>query len=147
MASLGADVEMDEELDIPLSTTQAGKKVDELELLQFTTGVQGLFDSSASIPYFFPPANSVIPQEYRQTETAGAGGRGPAGGGAGARNAYEEDTQKEDWTSFWRQETDEEMKAIWEKDRLELTREWKKRHREAKKHRKRRGGNGAEDFD
>jgi hypothetical protein len=41
---------------------------------------------------------------------------------------------------FHARETDEAMKVYWEKKRLELTREWKKRAREGRKHRKRRGG-------
>ena len=49
---------------------------------------------------------------------------------------------------FWRQGNDEEMREIWQRDKLELTREWKRRHREARKQRRRRGGVGVgEDLD
>jgi hypothetical protein len=50
------------------------------------------------------------------------------------------DTEAEGYVGFWKQETDEEMKEIWEKDKVELTRDWKKRYRDGKKQRKRRGG-------
>ena len=43
---------------------------------------------------------------------------------------------------FWRRESYQEMKEIWERDKVELTREWKRRHRDAKKQRRRRGGGG-----
>jgi hypothetical protein len=51
-----------------------------------------------------------------------------------------EDREKEGYTGFWKQETDEEMKEIWERDKGDLTRDWKKRFRDGKKQRKRRGG-------
>jgi hypothetical protein len=41
---------------------------------------------------------------------------------------------------FWAQETDEEMRSIWERDRLGLTRDWKRRGREGRKAKRRRGG-------
>jgi hypothetical protein len=57
--------------------------------------------------------------------TAGQGTAGVGGAGVGG---------------FWRQETDEEMRTYWEEHHLDLTREFKRRHREAVKRRKRRGG-------
>ncbi|KAJ7879245.1 hypothetical protein B0H14DRAFT_3082928 [Mycena olivaceomarginata] len=41
---------------------------------------------------------------------------------------------------FQRNETDEEIRAKWEKEKVELTREWNRRWREAGKVRRRRGG-------
>ncbi|WVQ93632.1 hypothetical protein IAU59_000708 [Kwoniella sp. CBS 9459] len=48
--------------------------------------------------------------------------------------------------AFVRQEgeTDESMKKRWEAERVELTQGWKKKHREAKKQRRRKGGEDAE---
>jgi hypothetical protein len=43
---------------------------------------------------------------------------------------------------FWRTEGEEEIRAKWEIDKVELTRGWKKRWREAHKTRKRVGGGG-----
>ena len=50
------------------------------------------------------------------------------------------DEEDEGTQGFWRREDDKEMREIWEKDKLGLTREWKRRHRDAKKQRRRRGG-------
>lgn len=58
----------------------------------------------------------------------------------------QEEIGKSTWTPFSRQETDEEMKEIWDRDRGELTRDWKKRFREGRKARKRKGG-GVAEFD
>lgn len=52
-----------------------------------------------------------------------------------------------DWRTFCRTETDEEIKKRWEDTKGELTRDWKRRHREAVKSRKRRGGFGGDDRD
>jgi hypothetical protein len=46
---------------------------------------------------------------------------------------------------FWREKTDEDMKSLWEKDRLDLTREWKRRYRDARKQKRRRGGDAEQD--
>lgn len=48
---------------------------------------------------------------------------------------------------FWRCETEEEVKENWDENHLELTREFKRRHREAVKRRKRRGGVEGEDIE
>ena len=50
-----------------------------------------------------------------------------------------------DWRTFYRTETDEEIKKRWEEAKGDLTKDWKRRHREALKSRKRRGGAGADD--
>ncbi|WWD16369.1 hypothetical protein CI109_100795 [Kwoniella shandongensis] len=64
----------------------------------------------------------------------------------GGEGEEEEEVQKEPLQGFWRQdnEGDKEMKAIWEKDKLELTQGFKKRFRDAKKQRRRRGGEDVE---
>jgi hypothetical protein len=40
---------------------------------------------------------------------------------------------------FFRTESEEEIKARWEAQKLDLTRDWKRRHREAVKSQRRRG--------
>ncbi|KAH7910241.1 hypothetical protein BJ138DRAFT_1009253 [Hygrophoropsis aurantiaca] len=47
-----------------------------------------------------------------------------------------------DWRTagFYRTQTEDEIRQQWEDSKVELTREWKKRHREAGKSRRRRGG-------
>jgi hypothetical protein len=41
---------------------------------------------------------------------------------------------------FYRTETDDEIRAKWENEKVDLTREWNRRWREAGKVRRRRGG-------
>jgi len=48
---------------------------------------------------------------------------------------------------FWRHEDDKAMRDIWERDKLELTREYKRRHRDARKQRRRRGGGLGDEMD
>lgn len=129
MASLDPDLELDE-LDVPLAPSVRPAGQDELaplEPLHPTSTVTGLFDPDPSIPLFFPTASTF-------TDNTDAGKKG--------KDGYAETMQNEEWRGFWRVEgeTDEMMKDIWNRDRGELTKEWKKRHREAKKHRRRRGG-------
>jgi hypothetical protein len=48
---------------------------------------------------------------------------------------------------FFRSGTEEEIRARWESEKVELTREWKRRWREAGKvNRRRRGGGGDGDM-
>jgi len=75
----------------------------------------------STLPFFFP-----------QTSTTNSNGGG--GGGGHARNVK---------VKFGRTEDEAQIRARWEAARGELTREWKRRHREAVKSRRRRGGAGA----
>ena len=134
MANLDPDLELDE-LDVPLAPSLRPDNADELaplEVLQPGASVAGLFDPDPNIPLFFPTQSTFA-------------GDAAAGGGAAARkgkDAYAEAMEQEGWRGFWRAEgeTDETMKEIWNRDRGNLTTEWKKRYREARKHRRRRGG-------
>jgi hypothetical protein len=45
-----------------------------------------------------------------------------------------------DWRTFCRTQTSEEIRQRWESRKVELTKDWKRRHREAVKSRRRRGG-------
>jgi hypothetical protein len=74
-----------------------------------------------TLPFFFP-----------QTSTTNS-----KGGGYG-RNVK---------VKFARTEGEAQIRARWEAARGELTREWKRRHREAVKSRRRRGGGGGERVD
>ena len=117
LGALDADIELDEELDIPLAPPPIKQAYEPAAALQpLAASKKSHFDPDSSIPLFFP--------------TFGKGGK----------DAMKEDTEKEGYVGFWKQETDEEMKAIWENDKVELTRDWKKRYRDGKKQRKRRGG-------
>lgn len=117
LGALDADIELDEELDIPLAPPVIRQPLEPVaELQPLTQSKKSHFDPDPSIPLFFPSF------------------------GKGGKDAMREDTEREDYQGFWRQETDEEMKEIWERDKVELTRDWKKRYREGKKQKKRRGG-------
>ncbi|PSS31119.1 hypothetical protein PHLCEN_2v2343 [Hermanssonia centrifuga] len=48
------------------------------------------------------------------------------------------------WRNFCRTQTPEEIKQRWEEQKVELTKDWKRRHREAMKSRRRRGGGDGE---
>ena len=50
-----------------------------------------------------------------------------------------------DWRNFCRTETPEQTKQWWEEVKGDLTKDWKRRHREAIKSRRRRGGNDGGD--
>jgi len=117
LGALDADIELDEELDIPLAPPPIKQTYEPAAALQpLAASKKSHFDPDASIPLFFP--------------TFGKGGK----------DAMKEDTEHDGYVGFWKQETDEEMKQIWENDKVELTRDWKKRYRDGKKQRKRRGG-------
>jgi len=116
LGALDADIELDEELDIPLAPPPIKQTYEPAAALQpLAASKKSHFDPDSSIPMFFP--------------TFGKG-----------KDAMTQDTEADGYVGFWRQETDEEMKEIWENDKVELTRDWKKRYRDGKKQRKRRGG-------
>jgi hypothetical protein len=117
LGALDADIELDEELDIPLAPPPVRQPIQPAaELEPLAASKKSHFDPDSSIPLFFPSF------------------------GRGGKDAMKEDREKEGYTGFWKQETDEEMKEIWERDKGDLTRDWKKRYRDGKKQRKRRGG-------
>lgn len=117
LGALDADIELDEELDIPLAPPPVRQVYEPAaELQPLAASKKSHFDPDPSIPLFFPSF------------------------GKGGKDAMKEDREKEGYTGFWKQETDEEMKEIWERDKGDLTRDWKKRFRDGKKQRKRRGG-------
>lgn len=117
LGALDADIELDEELDIPLAAPPVRQPIQPAaELQPLAASSKSHFDPDPSIPLFFPSF------------------------GRGGKDAMKEDREKDGYTGFWKQETDEEMKEIWERDKGDLTRDWKKRYRDGKKQRKRRGG-------
>ncbi|ORY29773.1 hypothetical protein BCR39DRAFT_598585 [Naematelia encephala] len=136
LASLDPDLELDDNLDIPLPlpSTIAQQEL-EAPIEPLAPSSKALFDPDPSIPLFFPDPSSVPSQPN------GVGG----GSAKRTRDVVEIDMSKSDWVGFFAQETDEDMKEIWARDKLELTREWKRRFREGKKQRRRRGGAGAGD--
>lgn len=153
---------MADELDIPLAPHPSDAPRPELELLNHAP--KQVFDDSVEIPLFFasgPSKRGVgetsrpgwarhpisIQREARAGVSSGGGGmgmRGMEGDGYGESEALIQGQGPEQGQGFWRTETDENMKSRWDRIRGELTSEWKRRGREARKQRKRRGG-GADD--
>jgi hypothetical protein len=88
-------------------------------------------------PLFFPiPRTSFA--EFNAPATLTAKGKRPA-------RALDPLAAAHAAGRHWRQgffctETEEEIRAKWEAQKVDLTRSWKRRHREAGKARKRRGG-------
>ncbi|KAI0343327.1 hypothetical protein BDW22DRAFT_1329179 [Trametopsis cervina] len=81
-----------------------------------------------SLPLFFP-----LSDEARTT----ARGR--------VRDPFDVAREKGlDWRSFCRTQNSDEIKQRWEDQKVDLTKDWKRRHREAIKSRRRRGGGDAE---
>lgn len=127
---------------LPASHTSAAR-ASQPEMASSGTTMTATFKPDPSVPYFFPflhlsqaerakgpklQAKSVMELEREKVSEMGESGMGRVTGG------------------FWRTQTEEEMQARWETDHLELTREYKKRHREAVKRRRRRGAvDGEED--
>ncbi|CED82466.1 hypothetical protein [Phaffia rhodozyma] len=86
------------------------------------------FRPDTEVPYFFPFLH------LEQTERA----KGPK---VQAKSVLEVESGKpRPVPGFWRVDTEEQAQQRWETEHLELTREYKRRHREARKRRNRRGG-------
>ena len=88
----------------------------------FRTNAQITFDPT--LPLFFP-----LPEDQR----------------SGFRGKVKDplDVAREnglDWRNFCRTQNSEEIRQRWETQKVALTQDWKRRHREAVKSRRRRGG-------
>lgn len=94
--------------------------------LPSSTTAQVRFTLDQSAPLFFP-----IPEDQR----TGFRGR--------VKDPLDVAREKGwDWRKFGRTQTAEEIRQKWEEQKVELTKDWKRRHREAIKSRRRRGGGG-----
>ncbi|KIP07446.1 hypothetical protein PHLGIDRAFT_421113 [Phlebiopsis gigantea 11061_1 CR5-6] len=91
-----------------------------------TISIQGRFTLDQSSPLFFP---------FSEDERSGFRGRIKDPLDIAKENGW-------DWRKFCRTQTSEEIKQKWEEQKVELTKDWKRRHREAIKSRRRRGGAG-----
>lgn len=175
LANLAEDLELDDELDIPLpvpGTIATQKEEDELQPLSMMEGGRGKvkldLESASETPMFF-----AIPMDKEAAErtkgkkgesrnpfnelhfgvpkplTEEMEGYGYDQDGYG-QNDYGQEQGREEQEfplmGFHRQPREGEaaMKGLWEKERGELTQAWKRRHREAKKQRRRKGGEDIE---
>lgn len=91
-----------------------------------------VFDPSPDVPLFFAPTDPTRVEVSRA-------------GWAKHPITAEKEEKGDEYRGFWRVQTDEEMRERWDRVRGELTQEWKRRGREARKQRKRRGGGEGDD--
>ena len=132
LGHLDLDLDLDDDVldasfaPAPPAATPSVQPVVATTIRNTRTQAQVTFDPN--LPLFFP-----LPQDERE----GFRGR--------VRDPF--DVAKEqgfDWRTFCRTETSEEIRQRWEAEKVELTRDWKRRHREAVKSRRRRGGDDGE---
>ena len=107
------------------------------------------FDLPAATPITAPsqPLRTILPTPVQAVRTAALDPTKPlffpSDNAASRRRAHD----PTDWrTWFYRTDTAEAIRQRWEESKGELTAGWKRRHREAIKSRRRRGG-GAGDAD
>ncbi|ORX35300.1 hypothetical protein BD324DRAFT_632243 [Kockovaella imperatae] len=130
LAHLGEDIEMDEAFDVPLTTTGPVTTADATEdspMEMYEPAARAKFIPDPSEPLFYPTFEPHLQSRVKDLFTS--------------------DREDPSFKGFWAQETDAEMREIWDRDKLNLTREWKRRHREAKKHRRRKGGGAMDDME
>ncbi|WVW82063.1 hypothetical protein I302_104068 [Kwoniella bestiolae CBS 10118] len=156
LANLGEDIELDEDMDIPLpfpSVDVETQQNQEEELAPLP-----LNQSSGRGKIKFDPSSSDIPLFFTLPSEAGSGTRKGesrnlydelhSGIPTTTINEYGEEEEGENVVlpGFSRQvgENDESMKSKWENEKLELTQGWKKRFREARKSKRRKGGEEVE---
>lgn len=133
LGHLDLDLELDDELDIP-SFAEATAPVpvpvaeDQPSITQAATHPvpikpsQPQFTFDPSLPLFFPIPSSQTHLFPRQKDIATLARENIISAG------------------FYRTESEDEIRKRWEEQKGELTREWKRRFREAGKMRRRRGG-------
>ncbi|KAF7356182.1 hypothetical protein MVEN_00949500 [Mycena venus] len=132
LGHLDLDLELDEELahivpsGEPAESTQAVPQL----AATFVTPTQTHITLDPKQPLFFP-----LPTSFSSASASGFNS-------IKARQRDILDVGKDNgWNAhFHRTETDDEIRAKWEKEKVDLTREWNRRWREAGKVRRRRGG-------
>jgi hypothetical protein len=134
---LALDLELDDEIDIPNFSqalpTQAEDEPPSVHIVQqmplLTPSRTFQFTYDPTLPLFFPLPSSLQSQAPQQT---------------GRQKDIFTIARERGWdpisAKFYRTESEEEIRKRWEESKGELTREWKRRSREAGKVRRRRGG-------
>ncbi|KAF7370177.1 hypothetical protein MSAN_00648300 [Mycena sanguinolenta] len=127
LGHLDLDLELDEELAhiIPSAEPDETPAAPPQLAATFVTPSQTHITLDPKQPLFFP-----LPTSFSSTSSTKARQRDILD--VGKDNGWN--------THFHRNETDDEIRAKWEKEKVELTREWNRRWREAGKVRRRRGG-------
>ncbi|KAL4255475.1 RRM domain-containing protein [Pleurotus pulmonarius] len=140
--NLGVDLELDDDFQYPLEV----QPVPAAEPEYFRPVVQSTASATRQTtvldpkkPLFFPLSTSF---KYQGDLSKSHSIRGKA------KDIFDVATERgwnwrESNSGFWRTETDEQIKKRWEDQKVELTRDWRRRWREAGKLRRRRGADGA----
>ena len=92
------------------------------------TGISFSHTLDASQPLFFPLSKEQRANKHRNGKLKDI------------LDVFKEKGLDPQSTGFYRTESDEEIVKRWEEVKSDLTRDWKRRHREAVKSRRRRGG-------
>ena len=135
LGHLDIDLELDDEVDFgtkslehdPVQTSMPSivrVNVADVPSADVRPRTDGVFVPDPKQPMFFPLAES----DRR--------------GRTGVKDMFDV-AREQGWSwrqSFYRTETDDEIRQRWEEQKGELTRTWKRRHREAVKSMRRRGG-------
>lgn len=136
LGHLDIDLELDEDIlfSLPVST-QADTHIHAASTPTTTSATHpppappSTATYDPSLPFFFPSSTHPHNKSFaHRTQDIIPDWRDPA-------------------VSFFRTETEEAIREKWEKERGELTREWKRRWREAGKVKRRRGGTGVGEGD
>jgi hypothetical protein len=137
---LDLDLELDDEIDIPNFTQALPAPADDepasiptTQQISLTTHSSRTtqFTYDPTLPLFFPLPSSL--QSDSQIPK-------PAGRQKDLLIIARERGWDPASAAFYRTETEDEIRKRWEESKVELTREWKRRFREAGKVRRRRGG-------
>jgi hypothetical protein len=131
LGHLDLDLELDDDLLLQPTARESNAYTPTFEPIQPpTTSIRTIAtDFDPRQPLFFPLTPSIgefstkgqKKDIYDVVRMSGWSWRDPAAG-------------------FWRTESEEEIRTRWKEVKVELTRDWKRRWREARKMRKRRGG-------
>ena len=139
---LDLDLELDEEINIPNFSQALPAPIDDERATMPNSQEISLPDLSSrtsqftydpTLPLFFPLPSSLQSQSHSQIPRQ-----------TGRQKDLFSVACERGWdpaaAEFYRTETEDEIRKRWEESKGELTREWKRRSREAGKVRQRRGG-------
>ncbi|KAF5379485.1 hypothetical protein D9615_006634 [Tricholomella constricta] len=133
MDHLDLDLELDD--DVPFATTEVEASAQPATHTPFFS-----LSSTATPSYAAPQLNSKLPLFFPLGPSSGLGARPKDVFDVARENKWH---WRDPNVGFYRTGTEEDIRKRWEESKVELTREWKRRCREAGKvQRRRRGGEG-----
>ncbi|KDQ32715.1 hypothetical protein PLEOSDRAFT_164921 [Pleurotus ostreatus PC15] len=143
--NLGVDLELDDDFQYPVEVQPVPAAEPEyFRQVAQPTVVAGSMTRQTTMldskkPLFFPLSSSFHFQGSDASKVHSIRAK--------AKDIFDVATERgwnwrESNSGFWRTETDEQIKKRWEDQKVELTRDWRRRWREAGKLRRRRGADG-----